>query len=177
MIQNWGQNSAAEVDWQNMSEVVFIIIMWVFDWGGGHLPWKVVWGCAAVMTPFFRPVSTPNLPSMCRSCAPPPFSILRKNLYFQPCFLSKFQLSRCKFAKFLFPRLLIFQRNVCSLVIILFYGVIIKSSQSLHLMRVCVTCQKIRSIWIFTNAESLDEVLIFHDENVSLLENCQNLYV
>ena len=44
--------------------------------GGGHSHWKVVRGCDVVMTPFLRPVGTPlpsNLPSMRRSCAPPPF--------------------------------------------------------------------------------------------------------
>ena len=40
--------------------------------GGEQSHWKGVWGCAAVMTPFFRPVTAPyptNLLSMRRSCA------------------------------------------------------------------------------------------------------------
>ena len=28
-------------------------------WGGGTLDWKVVWGCAAVITLFFRPFGAP----------------------------------------------------------------------------------------------------------------------
>ena len=70
-----------------------------------------VWGCAAVMTPFFqasRRSLAYNLPSLRRSCALH-FQILPKKIPFSALFWSKFQLSRSKFSKFSFPRPLIFQ--------------------------------------------------------------------
>ena len=79
--------------------------------GGGHWPRKGVWGCAAVMTPFFQ-ASRRSLAYQFTIIAPllcPPFSNFRKNFNFQPCFGQKFQLSRRKFSKFTFPRPLIFQ--------------------------------------------------------------------
>ena len=55
---------------------------------GGHSHWKGVWGCAAVMTPFFQTSHrslayqfTVNAPCLC-----PLFSIFRNFLHFQPCF-------------------------------------------------------------------------------------------
>ena len=107
MIQNWGQNSAAKVDWQNMSGVHnYYVGVW---WEGSTCLGRW-YGDVSQSWPLFQASQhsqfTINGPLMW-----PPFSILRKILYFQPCFLPKFQLSRCKFAKFSFPRLLIFQRN------------------------------------------------------------------
>ena len=56
--------------------------------GGEHSHWKGVWGCAAVMTPFFQASRrflahqfTLNAPHLC-----PLFSIFRNFLHFQPCF-------------------------------------------------------------------------------------------
>ena len=55
---------------------------------GGHSHWKGVWGCAAVMTPFFQASRrslahqfTLNAPLLCLL-----FSSFRKFLHFQPCF-------------------------------------------------------------------------------------------
>ena len=77
-----------------------------------------VWGCAAVMTPFFRPAGTPqpsNLPSMHCSCTPI-CNLIEKNLHSQPCFWSRFQLSRHKISsEFSLPRPLIFLRKTRSL--------------------------------------------------------------
>ena len=60
---------------------------WDAQSGGGHSHWKGVWGCAAVMTPFFQASRrslahqfTVNAPLLC-----PLFSIFRKFLQFQPC--------------------------------------------------------------------------------------------
>ena len=50
----------------------------------------------------------PSLP-IYHQCAPPPFSIFREKNAFSALFWSKFQLLRCKFSKFSFPRPLIFQ--------------------------------------------------------------------
>ena len=68
----------------------------------GHSHWKVVRGCAAVMTPFFHASRrslayqfTVNAPLMC-----PPFQLLD----FLALFWPKFSLSRPIFAKFSFPR-------------------------------------------------------------------------
>ena len=53
---------------------------------GGHTHWKVVRGCAAVMTPLFSPVDAPlptnlhYLPSMRRLRAPI-FNFLEKNAF------------------------------------------------------------------------------------------------
>ena len=72
---------------------------WRNRWGGrgpetpgGHSHWKGVWGCAAVMTPFFQASRrslahqfTVNAPLLC-----PLFSISRKFLHFQPCFGQNF---------------------------------------------------------------------------------------
>ena len=55
---------------------------------GGHSHWKGVWGCAAVMTPFFQ-ASRRSLAYQFTVNGPllrPPFSIFRKFLDFQPCF-------------------------------------------------------------------------------------------
>ena len=61
--------------------------------GGGHWPRKGVWGsCAAVMTPFFQ-ASQRSLAYQFTIIAPllyPPFSNLRKNFNFQPCFGQNF---------------------------------------------------------------------------------------
>ena len=74
--------------------------------GGGHSHWKGVWGCAAVMTPFFQASRrslahqfTVNAPLLC-----PLFSIFRKFLHFQPCFGQNFSSLDPNFSKFLFPR-------------------------------------------------------------------------
>ena len=59
---------------------------------GGHWPRKGVWGCAAVMTPFFQ-ATRRSLAYQCTIIAPllcPPFSNLRKIFHFQPCFGQNF---------------------------------------------------------------------------------------
>ena len=73
---------------------------------GGHSHWKGVWGCAAVMTPFFQASRrslahqfTLNVPLLC-----PLFSIFRKFLHFQPCFGQNSSSLDPNFCKFPFPR-------------------------------------------------------------------------
>ena len=80
---------------------------------GGHSHWKGVWGCAAVMTPFFRASCrslahqfTLNAPLLC-----PLFSIFRKFLHFQPCFGQNYSSLDPNFSKFSFPRPPFFQEN------------------------------------------------------------------
>ena len=73
------------------------------------LPWGCepgVWGCAAVMTPFFQAGHrslayqfTVNAPLLC-----PLFSIFRKFVHFQPCFGQNFSSLDPNFSKFSFPR-------------------------------------------------------------------------
>ena len=73
---------------------------------GGHSHWKGVWGCAAVMTPFFQASRcslahqfTINAPLLC-----PLFSIFRNFLHFQPCFGQNLSSLDPNFSKFSFPR-------------------------------------------------------------------------
>ena len=73
---------------------------------GGHSHWKGVWGCAAVMTPFFQASRrslahqfTINALLLC-----PLLSIFRHFLHFQPCFGQNFSSLDPNFSKFLFPR-------------------------------------------------------------------------
>ena len=90
----------------------------IHQWpGGGHSHWKVVQGCAAVMTPIFQANRrslafqfTINTPLMCH-----PFWFFRKILHFQPCFGQKFQLSKCKFVQIFVPKTPHFSRKICSL--------------------------------------------------------------
>ena len=81
--------------------------------GGGHSHWKGVWGCAAVMTPFFQASCrslahqfTLNAPLLC-----PLFSIFRKFLHFQTCFGQNSSSLDPNFLKFSFPRPPFFQEN------------------------------------------------------------------
>ena len=81
--------------------------------GGGHSHWKGVWGCAAVMTPFFQTSHrslayqfTVNAPLLC-----PLFSIFRKFLHFQPCFGQNSSSRDPNFSKFSFLRPLFFKEN------------------------------------------------------------------
>ena len=81
--------------------------------GGGHSHWKGVWGCAAVMTPFFQASRrslahqfTVNVPLSC-----PLLSIFRKFLHFQPCFGQNSSSLDQNFSKFSFPRPLYFKEN------------------------------------------------------------------
>ena len=80
---------------------------------GGHSHWKGVWGCAAVMTPFFQASRrslayqfTVNAPLLC-----PLFSIFKKVLHFQPCFGQNSSSLDPNFSKFLFSRPPFFQEN------------------------------------------------------------------
>ena len=80
---------------------------------GGHSHWKGVWGCAAVMTPFFQASRrslahqfTVNAPLLCSL-----FSIFRKFLHFQPCFGQNSSFLDPKCSKFSFPRLPFFKEN------------------------------------------------------------------
>ena len=80
---------------------------------GGHSHWKGVWGCAAVMTPFFQTSRrslayqfTVNAPLLC-----PLFSIFRKFLHFQSCFGQNSSTLDSIFSKFSFLRPLFFKEN------------------------------------------------------------------
>ena len=80
---------------------------------GGHSHWKGVWGCAAVMTPFFQ-ASRRSLAHQFTLDAPPLcplFSIFRKFLDFQPCFGQNSSSLDPNFSKFSFPRPTFFQEN------------------------------------------------------------------
>ena len=70
--------------------------------GGGHWPRKGVWGCAAVMTPFFQ-ASRRSLAYQFTIIAPllcPPFSNFRKIFNFQPCFGQNFSSQDANFPNF-----------------------------------------------------------------------------
>ena len=70
--------------------------------GGGHWPRKGVWGCAAVMTPFFR-ATRRSLAYQFTIIAPllcPPFSNFRKIFNFQPCFGQNFSSQDANFPNF-----------------------------------------------------------------------------
>ena len=80
---------------------------------GGHSHWKGVWGCAAVMTPFFQASRrslahqfTLNAPLLC-----PLFSIFRKFLHFKPCFGQNSSSLDLNFSQFSFLRPPFFQEN------------------------------------------------------------------
>ena len=82
-------------------EVEVTIMHWP---GGGHWPRKGVWGCAAVMTPFFQAIRrslayqfTIIAPLL---CPPPPFSNFRKIFNFQPCFGHNFNSQDANFPNF-----------------------------------------------------------------------------
>ena len=80
---------------------------------GGHSHWRGVWGCAAVMTPFFQ-ASRRSLAHQFTVNAPllyPLFSIFRKFLHFQPCFGQNSSSLDPKFSKFSFPRPSFFKEN------------------------------------------------------------------
>ena len=80
---------------------------------GGHLHWKGVWGCAAVMTSFFQ-ASRRSLAYQFTVNAPllwPPFSIFRKFLDFRPCFGQNSSSLDPNFSKFSFPRPPFFKEN------------------------------------------------------------------
>ena len=69
---------------------------------GGHWPRKGVWGCAAVMTPFFQ-ASRRSLAYQFTIIAPllcPPFSNFRKFFHFQPCFGQNFSSQDANFPNF-----------------------------------------------------------------------------
>ena len=76
--------------------------MYILNPRGGHWPRKGVWGCAAVMTPFFQATRrslayqfTITAPLLC-----PPFSNFRKNFNFQPCFGQNFSSQDANFPNF-----------------------------------------------------------------------------
>ena len=80
----------------------------------GHLPWKVVQGCAVVITPFFqdnwRSLAYTNLPSMhCSYAPPPPISILEK-LHFQQ-FWAKISALKMQISNIFVPKTPIFYRK------------------------------------------------------------------
>ena len=69
---------------------------------GGHWPRKGVWGCAAVMTPFFQ-TSRRSLAYQFTIIALllcPPFSNFRKMFHFQPCFGQNFSSQDANFPNF-----------------------------------------------------------------------------
>ena len=82
--------------------------------GGGALTyWKGVWGCAAVMTPFFQ-ASRRSLAYQFTVNAPllwPPFPICRNFFDFQPCFGQNSSSLDPNFSKFSFPRPPVFKEN------------------------------------------------------------------
>ena len=80
---------------------------------GGHSHWKRVWGCTAVMNPFFQTSHhslayqfTVNASLLC-----PLFSIFRRFLHFQPCFGQNSSSLDPNFSKCLFLRPLFFKEN------------------------------------------------------------------
>ena len=84
--------------------------------GGGHYHWKVVWGCAAVMTPFFRASRrslasqfTINAPFMC-----PPFQFL-ENFAFSALFWAKISALKTQNFWIFAPKTPQFSRKTCSL--------------------------------------------------------------
>ena len=84
--------------------------------GGGHSHWKGVWGCAAVMTPFFQ-ASRRSLAYQFTVIAPllwPPFSNFRQFLDFQPCFVQNSSSLDPNFSKFSFPRPPFYKENPLS---------------------------------------------------------------
>ena len=99
--------------------IVIGVILKQKAWGG-HYHWKVVQGCAVVMTPFFQAKRcslayqfTINAPLMCPRFQ---FSIYRKISIYSLVFLRpKFQLSRCKISEFFAPKTLQFSRKTHSL--------------------------------------------------------------
>ena len=81
--------------------------------GGGHWPRKGVWGCAAVMTPFFQ-ASRRSLAYQFTIIAPllcPPFSNFRKIFHFQPCFGQNFSSQDANFQNFCSLDPLFFKEN------------------------------------------------------------------
>ena len=81
---------------------------------GEHSQWKVVWGYAAVMTPFFQASRrslayqfTINTTLMC-----PPFSIFRKILHFQPFFGQNFSSQDANFPNFCSQEPSFFKENL-----------------------------------------------------------------
>ena len=70
--------------------------------GGGHWPRKGVWGCAAVMTPFFQ-ATRRSLAYQFTIIAPllcPPFSNFIKIFNFKPCFGQNFSSQDANFPNF-----------------------------------------------------------------------------
>ena len=87
-----------------------------FGPGGGHWPRKGVWGCAAVMTPFFQANQrslayqfTTNVPLMC-----PPFSIFRKFCIFS-LVLAKISALKTQIFQIFVPKTPYFSRKIRSL--------------------------------------------------------------
>ena len=97
-----------------INQMAYIVTKCPIKWArGGHSHWKGVWGCAAVMTPFFQTSHrslayqfTVNAPLWC-----PLFSIFRKFLHFQPCFGQNSSSLDPNFSKFSFLRPLFFKEN------------------------------------------------------------------
>ena len=89
----------------NLPKNLFFLIISANLWGfcaGGHWPRKGVWGCAAVMTPFFQ-ASRRSLAYQFTIIAPlicPPFSNFRKFFHFQPCFGQNFSSQDANFPNF-----------------------------------------------------------------------------
>ena len=96
---------------QSTKHATFLCLLCSTPGGGGHSHWKGVWGCAAVMTPFFQ-ASRGSLAYQFTVNAPflwLPFSI--KIFCIFTMFWPKFLLSRPKFFKILFPRPQFFNEN------------------------------------------------------------------
>ena len=68
---------------------------WLYP--GGHSHWKVVRGCAAIMTLFSGLSALPKFTINASLIFPPPFKLL-ENLAFSALFWPEFQLSRRKFS-------------------------------------------------------------------------------
>ena len=93
----WGQRSCRGHPGSNCLEMPYS-----HQIPGGHWPRKGVWGCTAVMTPFFQ-ASRRSLAYQFAIIAPllcPPFSNFRKIFNFQPCFGQNFSSQDANFPNF-----------------------------------------------------------------------------
>ena len=86
------------------------VVHWLTTLGEGHWPRKGVWGCGAVMTPFFQASwRSPSLP-ICHQCAAP---LMYPHLQFEKKCISALLL--VKIAEYSLPRPPLFSRETRSL--------------------------------------------------------------
>ena len=117
LVRKWYCALWKDILIHNMSEISFevktfdipvlkcspiIVLQHLTVFPGGHWPRKGVWGCAAVMTPFFQ-ATWRSLAYQFTIIAPllcPPFSNFRKISNFQPCFGQNFSSQDANFPNF-----------------------------------------------------------------------------